>query len=129
MGFTVGAVGRRRGGGEQERYFLDFFSFLSFLSFLAFFADFSPSASRSFRFFFPLLVASPGVSVSLGGRPTGVRGAISFPSICRSLASTLALFSSPIVASVVSPSASTRVARAHLAASTRDIFPLFFIDA
>merc|ERR1711924_269119 len=47
MGFTVGAVGRRREGGEQERYFL------------AFFSDFSPSASRSFRFFFPLLVASP----------------------------------------------------------------------
>eukprot|EP00967_Tisochrysis_lutea_P141921 scaffold261413_cov39-Tisochrysis_lutea.AAC.1 len=50
----------------------------------------------------------------------------SFPSSCRSRSSTLSRASSPMVALLVSPSASTRMERAHLAASTREILPLCF---
>ena len=48
------------------------------------------------------------------------------PSSCLNLASTFSRLSIPIDASLDSPSASTRIERAHLAASTREILPLNF---
>ena len=49
----------------------------------------------------------------------------SFPSSWRIRASTLARAAIAMVGPVVSPRASTRMASAVLAASTREIFPLF----
>ena len=51
--------------------------------------------------------------------------ALAPPSSCRMRASTLTLFSMAMVGPVLSPMASTRIASAVLAASTREILPLF----
>ena len=52
--------------------------------------------------------------------------ALAPPSSCRMRDSTLTLFSIAIVGPVLSPIASTRIAKAVFAASTREILPLFF---
>mmetsp|Transcript_36353 Transcript_36353/g.116756 ORF Transcript_36353/g.116756 Transcript_36353/m.116756 type:complete len:227 (-) Transcript_36353:1064-1744(-) len=113
----------------------------SLAAFLAFLAALASSSPAAFAFFslgaesvesaatlYPLALsvsaAITTVGCGLGFASLGAPSVRSLPSSTRSLSSTLSLASSPMVAVLVSPSASTRIDKAHFAASTREILPL-----